>query len=140
MNGLLERLFELTVRLTDAMDQALADRGLTRARAELIWALRRHSPVTQRELSQALRCTPRNVTDLVDALEAAGLVARGPHPTDRRATLVSLTRPGKAAAARMQAEYGKLAAGLFSDLKGEELEVFVGVVDHTLRRLRGDSG
>ena len=93
MNGLLERLFELTVRLTDAMDQALADRGLTRARAELIWALRRHSPVTQRELSQALRCTPRNVTDLVDALEAAGLVARDRHG---RHVLVRRTRRGAA--------------------------------------------
>jgi hypothetical protein len=42
--------------------------------------LRGRSPMTQRQhvLSQALRCTPRNVTDLVDALEAAGLVVRGP--------------------------------------------------------------
>ncbi|MEN3610618.1 MarR family transcriptional regulator [Plantactinospora sp. ZYX-F-223] len=44
------------------------------------------------ELSQALKCTPRNVTGLVDALEAAGFVARSAHPTDRRATVVSLTQ------------------------------------------------
>jgi DNA-binding MarR family transcriptional regulator len=80
------------------------------------------------------------VTDLVDALEAAGLVARAPHPTDRRATLVSLTDAGKSDAARMQAEYATLAANLFADLQGEELDAFVRVVDHTLRRLRGGSG
>ena len=36
----------------------------------------------------------RNVTGLVDALEGAGFVTRSPHPTDRRATVVSLTPQG----------------------------------------------
>lgn len=132
----LERLFELAVLLTEAMDRGLVERGLTRPRAELLWRLHRQSPMTQRELSQALRCTPRNVTDLVDALEAAGLVARGPHPTDRRATLVSLTAQGQAAAAWMQAGYQELAANLFAHLSGAELAAFTSVLDRTLGRLR----
>jgi DNA-binding MarR family transcriptional regulator len=132
----LERLFELALLLTDGMDRGLAERGLSRARAELLWRLRARSPLTQRELSQQLRCTPRNVTDLVDALEAAGLVARGPHPTDRRATLVSLTDQGQAAAARMQAESRQFAAELFRDLSPAELASFAKVVDHVLGRLR----
>ena len=132
----LERLFELALLLTDGMDRGLAERGLSRARAELLWRLRARSPMTQRELSQALRCTPRNITDLVDALETAGLVARGPHPTDRRATLVSLTDRGQAAAARMQAESQQFAAELFRDVSAAELASFVKVVDRTLGRLR----
>jgi DNA-binding MarR family transcriptional regulator len=98
--------------------------------------------MTQRQhvLSQALRCTPRNVTDLVDALEAAGLVSRGPHPTDRRATLVSLTEAGDAAAARMQADYQNLARALFFDLSGADLTTFASVIDQTLSRLREASG
>lgn len=132
----LERLFELSIRLTDAMDRGLAERGLSRPRAELIWRLSARSPMTQRELAEELRCTPRNVTDLVDALEGAGLVARGAHPTDRRATLVTLTRQGKAAAALMQADYGKVAASLFAELSGADLATFVRVVDQTLGRLR----
>jgi DNA-binding MarR family transcriptional regulator len=99
---ILERLFELGVVLTASMDAGLAERGLTRARAELLWQLQRQPRRTQRELSQVLRCTPRNVTDLVDTLEASGLVVREPHPTDRRATLVTLTRHGKSEVARMQ--------------------------------------
>ena len=132
----LERLFELALLLADGMERGLAERGLSRARAELLWRLRARSPMTQRELSQELRCTPRNVTDLVDALETAGLVARGPHPTDRRATLVSLTDRGKAAAARLQAEYRQFAAELFRDVPAAELASFVKVVDHALGRLR----
>jgi DNA-binding MarR family transcriptional regulator len=136
----LEHLFEVAVWLTEAMDRGLAERGLTRPRAELLWRLRGRSPMTQRELSQALRCTPRNVTDLVDALEAAGLVSRGPHPTDRRATLVSLTEAGDAAAARMQADYQNLASALFFDLSGADLTTFASVIDQTLSRLREASG
>ena len=132
----LERLFELALLLYDRMDRGLAERGLSRARAELLWRLRARSPMTQRELSQELHCTPRNVTDLVDGLEAAGLVARGPHPTDRRATLVRLTQQGKAAAVRMQVEYQQFAAELFRDLSPAELASFVKVVDHALGRLR----
>lgn len=135
----LERLFELVALLADGMERGLAERGLTRARAELIWRLRAQSPMTQRELSQGLHCTPRNVTDLVDALEAAGLVARRPHPTDRRATLVSLTKHGKAAATQMQTEYRKLAESLFAGLPGAELATFIKVIDLTLGCLREES-
>ena len=46
--------------------------------------------MTQRTLSQALRVSPRNVTGLLDALEAGGYVTRGRHPTDRRAQLMGV--------------------------------------------------
>jgi DNA-binding MarR family transcriptional regulator len=133
--GVLERLFELSARLTDAMDAGLAAWGMTRARAEVVWRLRDGRPMTQRELSQALRCTPRNVTDLVDALEGAGLVARAPHPTDRRATLVTLTDAGNDAAARMREGYARLGADLLAGLPADELRAFAAVLDRTLGRL-----
>jgi DNA-binding MarR family transcriptional regulator len=90
----LERLFELAILTTDVMEGGLAERGLTRARAEVLWRLHRQGPMTRRELSEAMRCTPRNVTGLVDALERDGYVTRGRHPTDRRATIVTLTERG----------------------------------------------
>src|SRR5258705_12445070 len=90
----MDRLFDLAVVLGDLMTRRLAKHGLTPARAEVVWLLHHGGPRTQRELSQALKCTPRNVTGLVDALEAAGFVARSAHPTDRRATVVSLTQQG----------------------------------------------
>ena len=134
--GALERLFELAVVLAEAMERGLAERGLTRARAEVLWRLGRQSPVTQRELSQALQCTPRNVTGLVDALEAAGFVRRSAHPTDRRATLVELTEQGRTAVGAMHAEYQQLAALLFGDLAAADLANFVATLDRVLVRLR----
>lgn len=132
---ILERLFELGVVLTASMDAGLAERGLTRARADLLWQLQLQPKRTQRELSQVLRCTPRNVTDLVDTLEASGLVAREPHPTDRRATLVTLTRRGKSEVARMQAGSRALAGSLFVGLSSADLRSFQAVLDLLLARL-----
>jgi hypothetical protein len=65
----LEQLFELTGLLGDAMQGELSGHALTPARAEVVWCLHHRGPLTQRQLSEELRCTPRNVTGLVDALE-----------------------------------------------------------------------
>jgi DNA-binding MarR family transcriptional regulator len=131
-----ERLFELAVLLTDAMDNGLAERGLTRARAELLWRLHHHGPMTQRDLSEALRCTPRNVTGLLDALQTDGHVARGPHPTDRRATLVTLTDQGRSLLERLHADHEQSAHDLFADLPAAGLNGFLATLDQILTRLR----
>lgn len=132
----LERLFELAVRLADGMDRGLAERGLTRARAELLWRLGQgEGGMTQRDLSVVLQCTPRNVTGLVDALEAGGYVVRAPHPTDRRATVVTLSGRGAAAARSMGEEYARAADGIFADLSADEVEVFAVLLGRILARL-----
>ena len=133
------RLFELAVLLGDALDQGLTDRGLTRARAELLWRLQRRGAMTQRELSDDLRCTPRNVTGLVDALERGGLVERRPHPTDRRATMVNLTEAGSELTAMMDEDYQQTAGQLFDGFGLTEIDDFVVGMDRVLDRLRKPS-
>jgi DNA-binding MarR family transcriptional regulator len=130
-----DRVFELTARLGDLMERDLGARGLNTARAEVLFVLHERGPLVQRELSQALRCTPRYVTGLVDALEAQGWVTRSSHPTDRRATLVTLTERGTAAAARMHTERQASAAVLFGDVADDDLETFVAVLDQVLDRI-----
>ena len=135
VDGALEQLFELAAVLGDAMDSGLAEEGMSRARAEVIWHLHHHGPATQRELSQALHCTPRNVTGLLDALQAGSYVARGPHPTDRRATIVTLTERGNATATAWRAGYRGMADRLFRDVPASDLTTFVATMDHVLRQL-----
>ncbi len=135
----LDKLFELAVRLTDAMQRGLGERGLTASRAEALLVLERAGPMVQRALSESLRCTPRYVTTLVDALEAEGLVRRTQHPTDRRATLVALTARGAAAAARMGTEREQAARWLLGDIAPADLGTFVAVADHVLERITAAS-
>lgn len=132
----LDKAFELASVLGDLMQSTLTERGLTAARAEVLLVLHHHGqPMVQRELSQALRCTPRHITTLVDVLEADGWVSRGPHPTDRRATLVTPTAQGRAAAERMDTERHDAAHALLGQLPASDLAGFLTVADHVLRHI-----
>ena len=95
---------------------------------------------TQRELSEDLRCTPRSVTGLVDALERSDLVERRAHPTDQRATLVTLTDAGPQLAATMDAGYQVTGRELFDDFGGDDLGTFISGMGQVLGRIRGASG
>ena len=128
-------MFELAVRLTEAMQRGLGERGLSASRAEVLLVLHKGGPMVQRQLGDSLRCTPRYVTTLVDALEAEGLVRRRAHPTDRRATLVSLTARGTAAANKMDAERVEAARWLLGDVPATDLATFVAIADQVLERV-----
>jgi DNA-binding MarR family transcriptional regulator len=128
-------LATLSSLVADAREQLLQLRALSRPRAEVVELLHGRAPVTQRDLSEKLRCTPRNVTDLVDALEAARLVARAPHPRDRRATLVSLTGRGKEVATQLDDDAAQLAASVFGEMADDELMVVVTILEWTIGRL-----
>ena len=132
----LARLWGLVALLGDHMESGLAERGLTLARAEVVWQLQLDGPTTQQALSRALRVTPRNITGLVDGLEADGIVARKPHPSDRRATLVSLTDKGATLARTMRREQDGFAQDLFEGVSLPELATFVSVMDRVLSRIR----
>jgi len=64
-------------------------------------------PIALGRLAERLSCVKSNITQLVDRLEADGLVARRPDPRDRRTKLAALTTAGRRAcqeAVRMQQE------------------------------------
>jgi DNA-binding MarR family transcriptional regulator len=132
----LGRLFEFSVLMAEAMEHDLRQRGLTRARATVIAYLHRGGPMRQRELAEALRVSPRNVTGLLEGLEATGFVVRAAHPTDRRATLVTLTERGTAVARAMQNDERRLARFLFEDVAADDLGRFSATLDHVVARLR----
>ena len=52
------------------------------------------------QLAERLACVKSNVTQLVDRLEADGLVTRAADPNDRRSRLAVLTESGKTAYAK----------------------------------------
>lgn len=133
----MDQLFELAEVLGALMEEGIAGHGLTRARAGLLWALMLHDgPMTQRVLADALGVTPRNVTGLLDALQADGHIARAPHPTDRRATLVHLTDQGRAAVTHLRDGRDEMAAALFADIPADHLAGFHATIATVVTRLR----
>lgn len=73
--------------------------------------------VRLKELAERLHIAPRSATEVVDQLAAKGLVERRPHPTDRRATLLSLTDEGQALRARVKEDRKREADEFFSVLE-----------------------
>jgi DNA-binding MarR family transcriptional regulator len=84
--------------LLSAVDGALRPHGLTFARYEALVLLTfaRRGRLPMRVMGERLQLHPTSVTNIVDRLQADGLVRRTPHPTDRRATLVEITEAGAA--------------------------------------------
>jgi DNA-binding MarR family transcriptional regulator len=107
-----------------AVSEAL---GLSFARVR---ALRRlvEEPLTLRALAERLTADPPYVTLIVDDLEERGLVQRTPHPDDRRAKLVQLTKAGRAAAARADAILDEPPAAL-RDVPAADLAALLRVLE-----------
>jgi DNA-binding MarR family transcriptional regulator len=89
-----EHFRQVSRRLRDLARQSLEPWEITPAQSRALGVLLRNGPLRLSELADRLRIVPRSTTDVVDALEARGLVERRPDPHDRRATLVGLTEHG----------------------------------------------
>ena len=133
--ALLDRVFELSHLVAGDVHGTLHAQGLTVARTHLLWVLEKSGPSTQQHLAGALDVTPRNVTGLVDALQSTGFVTREAHPTDRRATLVTLTPLGSATMSEMSRQHVGLAELLFADIRPGDLEAFTATLEIVIGRV-----
>jgi DNA-binding MarR family transcriptional regulator len=88
----------LSGRIDRETDRLLHDYNLSQTAFFVLAALRRSGDaqrLSPRDLSQAALLSSAGMTAQLDQLEERGLVRRSPHPEDRRAIYVTLTRPGQ---------------------------------------------
>lgn len=78
------------------------------------------SDVRLKDLAERLRIAPRSATEVVDQLEAKGLVRRDPDPTDRRATLIVATAAGRKLFADVQVERRDKSSEYFARLGAQD--------------------
>jgi len=79
-------------RVEARVETALAGVGLSNAKFEALSVLvSQDRPISLSELAEKLTCVRSNVTQLVDRLEADGLVKRTDDPADRRAVRAEVT-------------------------------------------------
>ena len=132
----LDRLLEIGELFQHDMARAFEGTSLTPARVRVLWELSHAGPMTQQALAMRLEVSARNITGLVDALEAGGHVARSPHPTDRRATIVSLTAQARRRMREMQREHAELTADLLGAVDPADRSALERGVDAIAARLR----
>lgn len=104
----------------------------THARA--LHVLRCKGPQIMSGLGDELGVTPRYVTILVDGLEQDGMVARVPHPSDRRATLIKLTKTGQERCTAVGDRHVEAAAELLQVLSAQQQRALL----ETMQTLLGE--
>jgi len=69
--------------------------GLPRPEYVVVYSLGLRDGVTARDISVSYGFPKNSLSRAVNALERKGLIARTPHPADRRSLLINLTRAGR---------------------------------------------
>jgi DNA-binding MarR family transcriptional regulator len=85
-----------------------------------------HNPgVTSRQICAALDILPPNLVGMVKSLHKRGLIARKPHPTDRRAQGLHLTAAGRRLHDEAQATATALEHSVTDRISPEELQTLI---------------
>jgi DNA-binding MarR family transcriptional regulator len=113
---------------------AMSNAGESVARLRLLYDLHCNGPRKMADLAGSLGVTPRNVTALVDALEAEQLVRREPHPTDRRITMIEITGGSAKVEQQFDALRGAIA-DVFAGIDSRDRDAFGRVLDGVRARL-----
>ena len=112
--------------------------GIGAQRLRLLNAVHCHGPQKMADLAGALAVTPRNVTALVDGLEAEGLIRRVPHSTDRRVTMVELACNSAHVESQFRTFQDSVGA-LFADLDEVDKRTLLRLLNTLRERIQTDA-
>jgi DNA-binding MarR family transcriptional regulator len=93
------RIFRLSRAMGDRVEQVYARFGIGRGEFDVLATLRRAGEpyaLSPTALAESLMLTTGGMTGRLDKLQKAGLIARSPDPSDRRALKACLTEKGRA--------------------------------------------
>lgn len=120
------------------VEEALKPFELTFARYEalVLLSFSRRGALPLGKMGERLMIHPTSVTNIVDRLEAQGLVRRADHPTDRRTTLCEITEAGRAIVAKATDAVTSVDLGI-AGLSEREVDQLTRLLTK-LRRSSGD--
>lgn len=119
------------------VEAKLAEAGLSLAKLAALVALRdagESLPLSQ--LADRLSCVKSNITQLVDRLEADGLVSRAADAKDRRSRLAVMTSSGReacAAGVRIQQDAERALLSDLSDDERQQLSLLMAKLQRAVR-------
>ncbi|TCR17787.1 MarR family transcriptional regulator [Streptomyces sp. BK205] len=116
--------------------EALAAEGVKMWHHVVLSAVRDLAPVAQADLGRGVHLDPKDLVGILNDLQAAGLVLREPHPTDRRKNAVSLTAEGARLLKRCERAARQANDELLAPLSATERAQFLGL----LIRISGTEG
>ena len=135
--GLLGRIARLRTHLAREVEQTLAAHGLNSATFDVLATLRRSGPpyaLSPGDLLATTMVSSGTMTNRLDQLEKAGLVARTHNPEDRRSVIIALTEKGRAVVDEAVTAHVANQHRLVETLSSEEREQLDGLLRTFLGR------
>jgi DNA-binding MarR family transcriptional regulator len=118
----------------------LARCGVTADQFVLLVLLAEEDGITQQELVRRASSDANTVRAMLVLLEDRGLVARGPHPTDRRALSVILTHQGRKILDELWTESEPVREHLLAPLTPTEADLLVDYLTRISEALTPENG
>src|ERR1700748_1640180 len=118
-------LREAITRLNRRVRQSRPVGDLTFSQLSVLTSLQLAGALTPPELADMERVQPPTMTKIVGKLEDRGLVARTPHPTDRRQVILAPTEQGRAMYAQFEKLRNEWLADQLAALTPEDRAVLV---------------
>jgi MarR family transcriptional regulator, 2-MHQ and catechol-resistance regulon repressor len=115
------KLFRASRAVLARVEPRLAAAGLTPTQLGVLEGILHKGPMTQRELGRKVLTSAGNMTDVIDKLQARGLVRRIRGCGDRRSVRVELTEDGQALIGGLFPRHAADIAGAMSGLDAAEL-------------------
>ena len=117
---LAKTLRDALTRLNRRVRQARPVGDLTTSQLSALTSLQLAGALTPRELADVERVQPPTMTRIVGKLEELGLVARTPHPTDRRQVILAATEAGRTVYGQFEQARNRWLARQLAELSPEE--------------------
>jgi DNA-binding MarR family transcriptional regulator len=111
------------------LEPSTEQRGVSTPESHLLVYLRSYGPCPIGELHRVFGLRRSTLTSMLDRLEERALIARRPHPRDRRSVLVSLSRSGRRLAERIQLDLEALEIKIRRGLPQRAVQGFEQVMD-----------
>ena len=137
--ALIERSARFAIEFGRWKDAARSG-GIGYEHMRLLQTLNFGGPAIMREIGDKLLVTPRNMTAMIDQLEQSELVARRPHPGDRRATLLELTPAGKRMADSAALPRLIAMGHIFDQFSADEQQKFYGALGRLIEIMHVEGG
>ena len=134
---LLRSLTQAGQMVSNELDKALSRFGLSIAKIAVLKVLvEAEHPLPLEQMAGRLSLVQSNITQLVDQLEAGGLITRVSDPDDRSSIRAVITEKGQRQYSVGLAEEAKVESELFGQLSANEREYLLGLLQKVLSSRR----
>ena len=121
MSSLVADWQRVTHRLLTALDESLADVGLSSGDVNALACFLDGDPHPVRELVHATGQRPSTLTGVLDRLESRGLIDRRANPADRRSVLVAPTAAGRLRVRMIELAFEEIEQRLTAEVPREQV-------------------